>query len=103
MNLPYRKIDSGPAECLLPRKNVLVNTVDECAVEVEQHTRRLRRGLAPGLSHVPVPPLPSVSCPCAWCVVPPCPVCRASVLSSRRAGSTRSGNLSTALGTTHRA
>jgi hypothetical protein len=51
MNLPYRKVDSGPAESLLPRENVLVNAVDERSVKVEQHARRLRRGLDHRLGH----------------------------------------------------
>src|SRR5205085_2305267 len=44
MDLPYRKVHPELTERLLPRENVLVNTVDQRSVKVEQHTRRIRRG-----------------------------------------------------------
>jgi hypothetical protein len=42
MDAPHAERETQLLQCLMPRKNVLVDAIDERAIEIEEHGRSMR-------------------------------------------------------------
>jgi hypothetical protein len=42
MNAPHAEGETKLLECVVPGKNVLIDAIDERAIEIEEHGRRTR-------------------------------------------------------------